>query len=101
MLSRQVGKCGDGINRFYRSMLRLRGFRISSFRIPNLVWGMGRCGRSWREGGGVGHRVSHLVGHWMSDGGGRNLAEWLTGKEGRKGTEWTPDPGNKKPLGGT
>jgi hypothetical protein len=37
----------------------------------------------------------------MSDGGGRNLAEWLTGKEGRKGTEWTPDPGNKKPLGGT
>jgi hypothetical protein len=21
------------------------------------------------------------------------------GKEGRKGTEWTPDPGNKKPRG--
>jgi hypothetical protein len=26
-----------------------------------------------------------------------NLAERLTGKEGRKGTEWTPDPGKEKP----
>jgi hypothetical protein len=50
MLSRQAGKCWDGINRFYRSMLAgcrsmlgLRGFRISSFRIPNSVWRMGRC----------------------------------------------------------
>jgi hypothetical protein len=48
--------------------------------------------------------------------GGRNLAERLTGKEGRKGArrgaigalrapewrgEWTPDPGKEKPLGGT
>jgi hypothetical protein len=34
---------------------------------------------------------------------GRNLAPGvgLTGKEGRKGTEWTPDPGKEKPLGGT
>jgi hypothetical protein len=27
--------------------------------------------------------------------------DWQGRKEGRKGTEWTPDPGNKKPLGGT
>jgi hypothetical protein len=25
-------------------MLHARGFRIPGFRIPNLVWGMGRCG---------------------------------------------------------
>ena len=29
---------------FYRSMLGASGFRISGFRIPNSVWGMGRRG---------------------------------------------------------
>jgi hypothetical protein len=79
--------------------------RIPDFKIPNSEFCMaygpvreilarGRRGRtsSVSPGRTLGVR-------W----GGRNLAPGvgLTGKEGRKGTEWTPDPGKEKPLGGT
>ena len=50
-----------------RSTTRCHGISISNFRIPNSVWGMG--GRQ-RQGQGIGHPGSDLVGHVSSDGGG-------------------------------
>jgi hypothetical protein len=90
------------------------GFPNSEFRmayggsgIPHHVLGdrgsRARRARADVTGWDIGCRtlecyVNSGVGHWMSWGG------WILGKwdkEGRKGTEWTPDSGNKKPLGGT
>jgi hypothetical protein len=45
--------------------------RIPDFKIPNSEFCMAYGGAHER----VGHRASHLVGHWMSDGG----ETWLRG----------------------
>lgn len=72
------------------------GFWVSEFRILYGVWGCGARGMARHERH-MSHRTRRVSpGRTLGVLGGR-----ATGKEGRKGTEWTPDPGKEKPLEGT